>query len=93
MIYQEAIKYSIVENLERADLTPMEEARAFQNYLQWIPKIVSENSKLRQKEMGEKIDGFAKKLPVSDITIRKRLSLLNLPDKVQTMLEKLLNGF
>lgn len=83
---KEAMILSITENLERADLTPVEEARAFQVCLGW-----DEQRAFRGVYQN---DGFQVRLielesniPMHKDTIRNRLSLLHLPETLQIKIE------
>ena len=63
----------------------MEEARAFANYLDWKTKL--SDWKVFDAKIKKKIIQFAEQIPASEKTIQRRLSLLDLPNTVQTMLE------
>jgi len=77
---------SITENLERADLTPIEEARAFQLCLGWDEQHHFEDG--QQKTILTLMEGLAEKIPMSRTTIYNRLSLLHLPESLQTKIEQ-----
>lgn len=66
----ETVTTMIAENLQRRDLSPMEEARAFQ--------------RLRDAKLSER--AIAKATGVSPGQVHKRLSLLRLPEKVAAKL-------
>jgi len=76
----EARLLSITENLERSDLTPIEEARAFQVYLGWNEQKSFEDG--RQEGLRTLVDELAGKLPIASNTIYNRLSLLHLPESL-----------
>ncbi|MEE9379529.1 MAG: ParB/RepB/Spo0J family partition protein [Candidatus Lokiarchaeia archaeon] len=82
---QQAKLLALTENLERQDLNPIEEARAFANYLAWNSSSLNDSK--HQKNMKTKIDIFSKKIGMGSITIYKRLNLLELPEEVQIMVE------
>lgn len=84
---EQAILLSITENLERADLSPIEEAKSFQVYLGWDEQRYFEGRRPRQ-DISALVQKLANKLPVSERTIRNRLSLLHLPDSLQTQIEQ-----
>lgn len=65
------LEVSLIENIQREDLNPMEEARAF--------------SRL-QKEFGLKQEEVAKKVGKSRSAITNALRLLNLDEEVQSMI-------
>lgn len=69
---QEAQEINIIENLQRADLTPMEEARSIQN--------------LVDAEGGNKAEA-ARKIGKPDQYVANKIALLTLPREVQNMLE------
>ena len=74
---QEAREIIIIENLQRADLTPMEEARSIQT--------------LVEAEGGNKSEA-ARKIGKAEPYIYGKLALLTLPREVQNMLEaKIIN--
>jgi len=83
---EQAILLSITENLERADLTPIEEARSFQVYLGWDEKHHFEDG--QQKGFRRLVDGLSAQLPMSSDTIYNRLSLLHLSESLQTKVEQ-----
>ncbi|HEY8364966.1 MAG TPA: nucleoid occlusion protein [Haloplasmataceae bacterium] len=64
----EAASVSLIENLQREDLTAIEEAKAF--------KAIMEINNLKQEELASKIGK-------SQSTIANKVRLLNLPDEVQ----------
>lgn len=82
----EARLLSITENLERSDLTPIEEARAFQIYLGWNEQLSFEDG--RQEGLRTLVDKLSGKLPIASNTIYNRLSLLHLPENLQTRVEQ-----
>jgi len=84
MIKSDAELISLLENLQREDLTPIEEARAFQTYLNWEIKF---GKTTYQKDMKIEINGFSDKVNKSSRTIYNRLSLLTLPEKIQNAVE------
>lgn len=63
----------VVENMQRDDLTPMEEARAFKAYLDADPLA--------------SVKGLAQRIGKSDDFIRERMRLLELPEAMQTQVE------
>lgn len=76
---QEVLEIGLIENIQREDLNPIEEARAYQQLI---------------KEFGLKQDDVAKRVSKNRSTITNIMRLLNLSDPVQTMLieGKLSNG-
>ena len=84
---EEAKLLSITENLERADLTPMEEARSFADYLQWDEQDHFEGKRPRQAISAE-LQILADKLPMSMRTISNRLNLLHLPETIQISIDQ-----
>ncbi|MBR1527899.1 MAG: ParB/RepB/Spo0J family partition protein [Oscillospiraceae bacterium] len=69
----ETAEIALIENLQREDLNPVEEAKAFQRL---------------QDDFGMKQDEIAKKVGCSRSTVANALRLLKLPEEVQTMLIK-----
>ncbi len=82
---EEAKLLSITENLERANLTPMEEARAFADYLHWDEQAHFEGS--RKPEGLSILKYLAESIPVSIDNIRNRLRFLHLPKSLQTSID------
>ncbi len=80
----EAELISLLENLQRENLTPIEEARAFQSYLSWKTEF---GEKERQKNMKKNINGLAEKVNKTYNTIYNRLNLLALPEEIQNAIE------
>jgi ParB family transcriptional regulator, chromosome partitioning protein len=77
-----ALILSFTENFERANFTPMEEARFFAKALGTtgsIGPIPNHGTK--------EVIALSKEIPSSPATIERRLSLLALPQEVQTMVE------
>jgi len=68
---QERLEVMIVENLQREDLTPMEEARAFQRLVEL---------ELTQRQIAERVG-------CSQGKVAKRLALLALPEPVQKQVD------
>lgn len=68
---QEAIEAMLVENLQRSDLTPLEEANAYQELL----------------NLGESADEIAAAVSVNADRIRRRAALLKLPNAARELLE------
>jgi Trp operon repressor len=68
---QERLEVMIVENLQRDDLTPLEEAGAYQRLVEM---------KLTQREISSRVGR-------SQSHVAKRLALLNLPDKVKKLVD------
>ena len=83
---EEAKIASLTENLERANLTFIEEARAFANILGWEEQYSFEDG--RQEGLRQLVDELASKIQVSDTTIYHRLSLLHLPESLQIRVEQ-----
>ena len=71
---QEVMEIALIENIQRQDLNPIEEAMAYK-------RLIDEYSLLQ--------DDVAKKVSKSRSTITNALRLLNLPKEVQSMVEKL----
>lgn len=69
---QEASEIALIENLQRSDLNPIEEAKAYKNLI--------EEYDLRQEDV-------ATRLSKSRSSITNSMRLLNLSDKVQEMIE------
>ncbi len=67
----ETAQIALIENLQREDLNPIEEAKAFQRL---------------QEEFGLKQDEIAKKVGCARSSISNALRLLQLPEKVQELL-------
>ena len=68
---QEVMEVALIENIQREDLNPIEEARAYQNLI--------EEYELKQEDV-------AKKVSKNRSTITNALRLLRLPEEVQNML-------
>jgi len=83
---EEAKLLSITENLERANLTPMEEARAYADYLNWDEQASFESRPITG--FRQLVDGFSQTLPISSFTIYNRLSLSHLPESLQTRVDQ-----
>lgn len=71
MINQEALAVALVENIQREDLNPIEEAQAYKRLL--------EELKIQQEEL-------ARRVGKDRATITNTLRLLRLPDDIQAML-------
>jgi len=69
----ESLVLSLIENIQRQDLNPIEEARAFQNMVHKF--------KLSQEEL-------AKKMGKDRSTVANTLRLLKLPEEIQAEIEK-----
>jgi len=67
---QQMLELALIENIQRKDLNPLEEAHAFAQL---------------QDEFGLKQRDIGKKLGLSRVTITNKRRLLNLPDSVQEM--------
>lgn len=76
---QEMLEIAIIENVQRKDLNPLEEAYAF---------------KQMQDEFGISQDIIAKKVGLSRVAITNKIRLLNIPDEVkqEVLNEKLSEG-
>lgn len=76
---QEMLELAIIENIQRKDLNPLEEAYAF---------------KQMQDEFGISQDIIAKKVGLSRVAITNKIRLLNIPDEVkeEVLNEKLSEG-
>jgi ParB family transcriptional regulator, chromosome partitioning protein len=68
---QQAAEMTIVENLQREDLSPLEQAEAF--------RVLSEDFKLTQAEIGEKVG-------LSRVSVANYMRLLRLPREVMQLL-------
>lgn len=84
---EEAKLLSITENLERSDLTPIEEARAFAKYLNWNEQKAFEGIHQNDGFQVELVQ-LANHLPITDKTVRNRLSLLHIPESLQIRVEQ-----
>lgn len=84
---EQAILLSITENLERADLTPIEQARAFQAYLGWDEQKSFEGRNQREG-FQDILVYFADQVGVSKDTVYHRLHFLHLPESLQTQVEQ-----
>jgi ParB family chromosome partitioning protein len=74
---QQAAEMTIIENLQREDLSPLEQAQAF--------KVLSEEFSLTQEEIGERVG-------LSRVSVANYMRLLRLPREVMQMLgEKRIN--
>lgn len=74
---QQAAEMTIIENLQREDLSPLEQAQAF--------KVLSEEFNLTQEEIGERVG-------LSRVSVSNYMRLLRLPREVMQMLgEKRIN--
>ena len=67
---QERVEISLIENIQREDLNPMEEARAYQR--------LSEEFHLKQEEIAQKVSK-------SRTSVANSMRLLKLPESVQNM--------
>ncbi|MBN1547435.1 MAG: ParB/RepB/Spo0J family partition protein [Syntrophaceae bacterium] len=70
----DAFDVMTIENLQRADLTPLEEAQAFQLYL--------------EKKGIEALPDLAERVGIKPCYIRRRTSVLGLPEKILTAWEE-----
>lgn len=70
---QQTMEIALIENVQRADLNPIEEARAYQQLMQ---------------EFGLKQEEIAERVAKNRATITNSMRLLKLDPKVQEMLEK-----
>jgi ParB family chromosome partitioning protein len=68
---QESMEVQLIENIQRSDLNPIEEARAYQKLIQ---------------EFGLKQEELAKRVSKNRVTISNSMRLLRLDEQVQTML-------
>ena len=69
----EALELALIENLQREDLTPVEEARAYRRLMD---------------EFGHTQEKLSQALGKSRSTLANTLRLLELPDEVQAMIER-----
>lgn len=69
---EQAIELALVENLQRKDLNPMEEARGYQRML---------------KEFGYTQDSIAQRIAKDRSTVANMMRLLNLPSEIQSFVE------
>lgn len=69
---EDVFKLALIENLQRSDLTPLEEARGYRQLI-------------KDKDLTQ--EGLAKILSKSRSTITNTLRLLDLPDEVQELVE------
>lgn len=69
----EAAEIAIIENAQRADLTPVEEARGFQMLVE---------------QFGHTVEDAALKMGLSAKTVAQRIRLLNLPEKALEALDE-----
>ncbi len=76
---QEMLELALIENLQRKDLNPLEEANAFKQMID---------------EFGISQDEIAKKVGLSRVAVTNKIRLLNLPDEVKEDIlnEKLSEG-
>lgn len=76
---QEMLELALIENLQRKDLNPLEEAYAFQQMIE---------------EFGVSQDDIAKKVGLNRVTITNKIRLLTIPDEVKedVLNEKLSEG-
>ena len=70
---QESMEIALIENVQRADLNPIEEAKAYQQLIQ---------------EFGLKQEDIAERVAKNRVTITNSLRLLKLDDKVQELLSQ-----
>ncbi|MFA6551526.1 MAG: ParB/RepB/Spo0J family partition protein [Patescibacteria group bacterium] len=80
---RECFELSLVENIQREDLTPIEEAEAFKEWL----KDADAHLQL-PKEFKSYEEWLAHKLGVSISFINSRLALLKLPQKIKDMVDE-----
>ena len=83
-----AIDLAFMENLQREDLTPIEEAKMFLTRLRMFPeyqKLADSNSNFQYNS--ELIKKLFNLYSISEGTIRKRLSLLSLPAELKNAVE------
>ena len=84
----EAKLVSLIENIQRENLTPMEEARAYAINLGFeFEKFENFQTYFDRSKRDGKIKVFADKIGKSDRTIYTRLYLLSLPKPIQAAIE------
>lgn len=79
-----ALEIAIMENIQREDLTPIEEAEVFQS---WIELYKRKNPREKKRAKGYFCSLLAKKLGKSIGFIYDRLRLLELPEEVKEMVD------
>lgn len=85
---EQAKRVSLIENIQRHNLTPMEEARAYAINLGFdFEKFENFRTYFDRSKRDGKIQKFAKEIGKSDGTIYKRLYLLSLPEPIQDAIE------
>lgn len=83
-----AMLYSLIENIQRDDLTPIEEGRMYKKLMDVMPNKKFGRELFRSSD-NEKMKQIAKKVDKSVDTVREQISLLNLPKGMQTAIEKI----
>ncbi len=83
----QAIDVAFMENLQREDLTPIEEAKMYLTRLKMIPELEKKGPNLRLSNKSKHVKLLSKLYSTGESTIRKRLSLLNLPEELQNAVE------
>ncbi|MFX1310055.1 MAG: ParB/RepB/Spo0J family partition protein [Promethearchaeota archaeon] len=83
----QAIDVAFMENLQREDLTPIEEAKMYLTRLKMIPELKKKGSNLSLSENSKHIKMLSNLYSTSESTIRNRISLLSLPDELQNSVE------
>lgn len=85
---KKAIDLAFMENVQREDLTPIEEAKMYLTRLKIMPEFKEkELTELDAYQKGEFIKELSELYSIGEGTIRNRLSLLTLPDKIQNAIE------
>ncbi len=85
---KDAIDLAFMENLQRENLTPIEEAKMFLTRLKMFPKYQKlSDSSSNFRFNSELIKSLSKLYSISEGTIRNRLSLLILPEELQNDVE------
>ncbi len=86
----DAILMAYTENVQREDLSPIEQGKMYENLRDILIKKAKENGNFKtfKKPMEEIWKQMHKTINLSDVHIRKYISLLDLPKELQNLLEK-----
>jgi len=78
-----AMLYSLIENIQRDDLTSVEEGRMYKKLMDIIPGKNKFGMGISHGTKLEKLKIIADKVDKSVSTVREQISLLNLPDGIK----------
>jgi len=78
-----AMKLALLENIQRENLNPIEEGRMYKRLIDAKTSTSKKNFKSLEISESKKIGDLSNEIKISTETIKKRISLLNLPENLQ----------